>query len=273
MDKNIKKMKLYENASRIFNDLEAIGCSDGSYLDLNVLNKFDQLHYHGTDSVIDCINQLDIKKSDLVLEVGAGWGGPSRFIANKTHASVVALELQDDYTKVGRTLTERTKLNKSVEHITSDFLEFKSNNKKFDKIVSWLALYHIPNKRKNSKILFNLLNKEGKVFIEDLTLGSKHSESDNHMLEEKLFANSLVQHKNYSQFMSDAGFKAISVKDMSADWRIFTKERLENLKLNRESYIKSHGIKGYEIIEDFYITAFSSFDKEIIGGIRLVCEK
>ena len=93
------------------------------------------------------------------------------------------------------------------------------------------------------------------------------------MLEEKLFANSLVQPKNYSQFMSDAGFKAISVTDMSADWRIFTKERLENLKVNRESYIKSHGIKGYEIIEDFYITAFSSFDKEIIGGIRLVCEK
>ena len=57
------------------------------------------------------------------------------------------------------------------------------------------------------------------------------------------------------------------------DWKIFTKERLENLKSNKESYIKSHGIKGYEIIEDFYITAFSSFDKEIIGGIRLVCEK
>ena len=115
-------MKLYENASRIFNDLEAYGYTDGSYLDSEVLNKFDQLHYNGTDSVLDSINQLDIKKSDLVLEVGAGWGGPSRFIANKTHASVVALELQDDYTKVGRTLTERTRLNKSVEHITTDFL-------------------------------------------------------------------------------------------------------------------------------------------------------
>ncbi len=101
MDKNIKKMKLYENASRIFNDLEANGYTDGSYLDLEVLNKFDQLHYNGTDSVLDCINQLDIKKSDLVLEVGAGWGGPSRFIADKTNASVLALELQEDYTQVG----------------------------------------------------------------------------------------------------------------------------------------------------------------------------
>ena len=127
-------MKLYENASRIFNDLEANGYPDRSYLDLTVLNKFDQLHYHGTDSVIDCINQLDIKNSDLVLEVGAGWGGPSRFIANKTHASVVALDIQDDYTQVGRALTERTKLNSLVDHITSDFLEFENNNKKFDKI-------------------------------------------------------------------------------------------------------------------------------------------
>lgn len=273
MDKNIKKMKLYENASRIFNDLEANGYSDGSYLDLEVLNKFDQLHYHGVDSVLDCINQLDIKKSDLVLEVGAGWGGPSRFIANKTHASVVALELQEDYTQVGRVLTERTKLSSLVEHITSDFLEFKNNSKKFDKIVSWLALYHIPNKKKYSEILFDLLNEGGKVFVEDLTLGSKYNESDNNMLEQKLFANSLVQYENYTQFMSDAGFKTISVRNMSADWKIFTEERLQNLKLNRESYIKSHGVKGYEIIEDFYITAFSSFDLEIIGGIRLICEK
>ena len=93
------------------------------------------------------------------------------------------------------------------------------------------------------------------------------------MLEQKLFANSLVQYKNYTQFMSDAGFKTISVRNMSADWKIFTEERLKNLKLNRESYIKSHGVKGYENIEDFYITVCSSFDLEIIGGIRLICEK
>ena len=99
--------------------------------------------------------------------------------------------------------------------------------------------------------------------MEDLTLANKYNESDSHMLGAKTFVPSLVKYENYTQFMSDVGFKTISVRNMSADWKIFTEERLQNLKLNRESYIKSHGVKGYEIIEDFYITAFSSFDQEI----------
>ena len=65
----------------------------------------------------------------------------------------------------------------------------------------------------------------------------------------------------------------MSEKDMSIDWKNFTRERLENLRLNKESYIKTHGSEGYEIIEDFYNTAYTSFEKEVIGGIRLVCKK
>ena len=47
-------------------------------------------------------------------------------------------------------------------------------------------------------------------------------------------------------------------------------------KAKQDKLDRKHGRKHpplNEIIEDFYITAFSSFDKEIIGGIRLVCEK
>jgi len=273
MKSNIKKMNLYKNASRILNDLEACGFAGESDLYLEILNKFDQLHYHGTDSVLDCIKLLDIGKSDLVLEVGAGWGGPSRFIASKTGSRVFALELQKDYSDVGKSLTERSKLGGLVRHINSDFLEFSADSMKFDKIVSWLALYHIPKKQEYSDKIFKLLNEGGSVFIEDLTLGSNHTDRENQMLENKLFANSLVHYSNYLQIMTEAGFSIMSEKDMSIDWKNFTRERLENLRLNKESYIKTHGSEGYEIIEDFYNTAYTSFEKEVIGGIRLVCKK
>ena len=114
---DIKKMKLYSDAYRIFRDLKALGYSKNDKLNLEDVNQFDQLHYHGTLSVQEAITTINIKKNDNVLEVGAGWGGPSRYIAYKTRAYVSALELQKDYSEVGQELTLRTGLELSLIHI------------------------------------------------------------------------------------------------------------------------------------------------------------
>ena len=114
---DIKDMKLYSDAYRIFKDLKALGYSEDDKLNLEDLNQFDQLHYHGTLSVQEAIEAIDIRENDNVLEVGAGWGGPSRYIASKTRAHVSALELQRDYSEVGQKLTRKTGLELSLIHI------------------------------------------------------------------------------------------------------------------------------------------------------------
>ena len=48
---NIKEMKLYSDAYRIFKDLKALGYSEDDKFNLEDVNQFDQLHYHGTLSV------------------------------------------------------------------------------------------------------------------------------------------------------------------------------------------------------------------------------
>ena len=121
---DIKEMKLYSNARRIFNDLKALGYAEEDELKLEDVNQFDQLHYHGTLSVQEAIESINIQENDNVLEVGAGWGGPSRYIAYKTRANVSALELQQDYSEVGKELTLRTGLQRFVTHINQDFLKF-----------------------------------------------------------------------------------------------------------------------------------------------------
>ena len=148
---NIKEMKLYSDADRIFKDLKALGYSEDDKLNLKDVNQFDQLHYHGTQSVQAAIEAINIQENDNVLEVGAGWGGPSRYIAYKTKAHVSALELQQDYSEVGKELTLRTGLESFVTHINQDFLNFSQRDPCFNKIVSWLALYHIPYRKKYTK--------------------------------------------------------------------------------------------------------------------------
>ena len=270
---DIKDMKLYSDAYRIFKDLKAIGYSEDDKLNLVDLNQFDQLHYHGTLSVQEAIETINIQENDNVLEVGAGWGGPSRFIAYKTRAHVSALELQKDYSEVGKELTLRTGLESFVTHINQDFLNFSERNNCFNKIVSWLALYHIPNRKKYTQKLFNLLYQNGMLFIEDLTFGSGFESSHKEILEKKLFANSLEKYSDYLEICAKAGFEIVEHKDMSSDWENYTKERLKVLQTNRNNHEKIHGVEGYSTIEDFYKTVADGFAENIIGGIRLICKK
>ena len=266
-------MKLYSDAYRIFKDLKAIGYSEDDKLNLVDLNQFDQLHYHGTLSVQEAIETINIQENDNVLEVGAGWGGPSRFIAYKTRAHVSALELQKDYSEVGKELTLRTGLESFVTHINQDFLNFSERNNCFNKIVSWLALYHIPDRKKYTQKLFNLLYQNGMLFIEDLTFGSGFESSHKEILEKKLFANSLEKYSDYLEICAKAGFEIVEHKDMSSDWENYTKERLKVLQTNRNNHEKIHGVEGYSTIEDFYKTVADGFAENIIGGIRVICKK
>ena len=270
---NIKEMKLYSDAYRIFKDLKALGYSEDDKFNLEDVNQFDQLHYHGTLSVQKAIETINIEENDNVLEVGAGWGGPSRYIAYKTGAHVSALELQQDYSEVGEELTFKTGLDSLVTHINQDFLNFSPKDQYFNKIVSWLALYHIPYRKQYTDKIFNLLNKNGMLFIEDLTFGSGFKSSHKEMLEKKLFANSLEKYSDYLDTCANVGFEIVDHKDMSSDWESFTHERLKLLQTNRTNHQKIHGVEGYNTIEDFYKTIAECFAENIIGGIRLICKK
>ena len=133
-------MKLYTGADSIITELSALGFGPRSPLNFNEVCKIDQLHYHGAASVQLAIDALAIKENSHVLEIGAGWGGPSRFIAGRTKAQVTALELQNDFNSVGESITKRCGLNSFVTHRQDDFLQVEFKNFKFEHIVSWLAL-------------------------------------------------------------------------------------------------------------------------------------
>ena len=113
----IKSMKLYNNVGRIFNELREIGKDESKLLKVEDLIKFDQLHYCGIEAVDFAIKNTQINSNKSVLEIGSGIGGPARYIAYKTRASITALELQADQHKIAVDLTKKCDLLKIVNHI------------------------------------------------------------------------------------------------------------------------------------------------------------
>ncbi|MGB1161545.1 MAG: SAM-dependent methyltransferase [Alphaproteobacteria bacterium] len=270
---NVKDMKLYSEAESLLNDVSARGFTADQPLEVGFVSQFDQLHYHGVESVQQAIDDLGISSSDHILEVGAGWGGPSRYIAAQTGANLTALELQQDFSTVGAEITRRCGLSHLIHHQTADFLDVDYGQKRFDHVVSWLALYHIPRRAEYTAKIYDLLRDEGTLFIEDLTKGPENDQTDAALLKKELFSSSMVSHSDYIQSLTDAGFEIIYADDMTADWHRFTSTRLELFDQNRAAYVAIHGEALFADKRHFYAKIVEYFTSSAIGGIRVAARR
>ena len=81
LNSDIKSMKLYRHVDRVLTELQCLGKGEQGPLSASELTPFDQLHYHGTESVDEAVRATGITAGSSVLEIGSGLGGPARHIA------------------------------------------------------------------------------------------------------------------------------------------------------------------------------------------------
>jgi len=262
-------MPLYRGVNRIYAELAAADLDIDEGLTASDLAAFDQYHYHGTDAVDVAIASLDIRSSDCVLEIGSGIGGPARHIASTTGARVVALELQPDLDETARDLTHRCGLSEKIEHICADVLEYSPRDGQFDAIVSWLAFFHIEQRRKLLARCKNWLKPTGSLFIEDLYARGKFTPDEEDDLSIILFSRYLPTHEVYETDFRTAGFSAIQINDMTEDWRLFTHARYEAFCRNRIQLEDVHDNEIVAGLDSFYGSVARLFRGGNLGGIRL----
>ena len=269
----IKSMKLYNNVSRIFNELKEVGKDKSKLLKVEDLIKFDQLHYCGTDAVDFAIINTKINSSKSILEIGSGIGGPARYIGYKTRASVTALELQEDQHKIAVDLTNKCKLLKFVNHIRGDILNYNWKNKKFNVVVSWLALYHIKDHSKLLKNCYKLIKENGYFFAEDLISIKKLSTKNLSELSIDLYAKYLPTYEMYLNDLEKKGFEIIYHKNMTKKWAEFVRKRKLSYENNKNRNIRVHGEKTYKNIIHFYKIVDKYFSAQKLGGIKVIAKK
>lgn len=265
---DIKSMQLYPRPERILDDLTARGYGPGTSVPVSELSQLDQLHYHGTDALDVAITECGIGDMDQVLEVGSGWGGCARYIADQTNAHVTAIELQEDYNNVARDLTQRTGLEACLTHVNADFLQVDLPESGFDHVVSWLALFHIPNRPRYLNRISRTLKPGGNFFAEDLYLIQSPPAEELDDFRRHLFPNSLINLTEYQSTLADARFTLADLSDMTADWTGFTATRLAAFREHRRSYEAIHGTGAYEVIHTFYDKMAGYFARGLVGGVR-----
>lgn len=78
------------------------------------LNFLDQYHIGGLAAVDRTITPMHLTAADRVLDIGSGFGGPARRIAESTGASVKGIDITAGYVDTAATLTHRCGLEDRV---------------------------------------------------------------------------------------------------------------------------------------------------------------
>lgn len=270
---DIKSMQLYPRAERILVDLAHSGFPGEAPVPVEVLNQFDQLHYHGTDALDVAIKACGVRPGQKILEIGSGWGGCARYISQVSGAHVTAVELQADYHAVGKALTERAGLSDEVTHVHADFLNWSAPPGGFDHLVSWLALFHIPKRTEYLSRIVAALKPGGTLFVEDLYEIAPPPAKEMEDFKAHLFPNSLDPLHEYKSSLTRVGLELLSLEDMTTNWTSFTADRLSAFRKNRRNYEAIHGPDGYKTIETFYTKMADYFSRSLVGGLRLHTRK
>lgn len=270
VDDGIKSMKLYTAVERIHADLAAIGRDRAAPLTVAELSRFDQLHYFGTEAVDEAIAACGLGPGSRVLDIGAGFGGPARHIADRTGARVKAVEIQPDMNATAEELTRRCGLSHLVEHVEGDILATPLGGAVFDAAVSWLALYHIPGRPALFPRLRSALRPQGRLYVEDLYRRGDLTAEEEEAMRTMLFANTLATRDAYLGELADGGFEEVAFDDMTERWAAFTRDRLAAFRAGRDAYVAIHGEATWASLDAFYECIAGLLTGGRVGGVRIM---
>lgn len=266
--KSPKTMKLYSGTDRIHRELAAIGIDRAAPLKVSDLTPFDQYHYHGTAAVDEAISAMGLKPGMRVLDIGAGLGGPARYMAETCGVHVTALELQEDLSAVATDLTRRCGLASRVEHRSGNVLDGIDGD--YDAIISMLCFLHIPDRARLLSVCRSALRQGGVLYVEDYGLHRVATVEEKRALAIKVQCPYAPSITDYRSQLQKAGFADVVINDVTEDWSAFTSTRAAAYHNARTRHVALHGEELVSGLDDFYATVAGLFASGLIAGLKIV---
>lgn len=265
----IGAMPLYVDIDRVVNQLRAAGVGPDDPLTPDQLYPLDQLHYYGVDAVRAAAGLIGLGRQSRVLDVGAGLGGPARYLAHTVGCHVTALELQREMHQLAASLTKRCQLNGRVTHVRGDALTYPLEVGGFDAAVSWMAVHHMPDRPRLLNHLMHAIRPGGHIYIEDLMLRDVSSREAFLDMRRLLHAMTLTDAEDFAQELEDAGFEEIDLTDLSSSWATFVDSRTREFRAARARHAEVLGEPTTARLDEFFSGVSAHFASGSLGGARL----
>ncbi|HXD53528.1 MAG TPA: class I SAM-dependent methyltransferase [Solirubrobacteraceae bacterium] len=129
----------------IFGALDAAGL-DARPLDIDALAPLDEFHAQGRVATAALAELSDLRPGIRLLDVGAGIGGPARYLAARHGAQVTAVDATARFCRVAERLNEACGLDRAVEVHCADATALPFPDASFDRAWSQALIQNVPDK-------------------------------------------------------------------------------------------------------------------------------
>jgi SAM-dependent methyltransferase len=136
------------------------------------LAPIDQFHVGGKDATLALARRAAVSAADRVLDVGGGFGGPARTIAQAFGCDVTVVDLAAEYCRVGKLLTVRSGLGDRVRFRQGDALDMPFSAGTFDLVWTQHSSMNIADKRRLYTEIARLLRPGGRLALYEIMAGS-----------------------------------------------------------------------------------------------------
>jgi SAM-dependent methyltransferase len=192
----------------------------------DALFPYDQDHYGGLAAVAALARLARVGPGSRVLDVGAGLGGPARFLAWSRACWVTALERHAGRAAAALRLTRLVGLAGRVAVVRGDAAALPFAAGRFDACLSQEVLLHVGDKLAVLRECHRVLVPGGRLAFSDWIARSRLGDRERDRLRDWMAATTLQTLEGYRQLAGRAGFAAVEVEDVSDEWRPVLRARL-----------------------------------------------
>jgi sarcosine/dimethylglycine N-methyltransferase len=157
-------------SARILERLRAAG-KDPATVTRDDLATFDEFHTGGRESTRELARLAAIRPGMRVLDVGSGIGGPARTLAAEYGATVVGLDLTEEFCLAATTLTELVGLADRVTFRYGDALAIPFEDGRFDAVWSQNSIMNVPDHSRLFAEMHRVLVPGGTLALEAVFAG------------------------------------------------------------------------------------------------------
>jgi len=201
---------------------------------------------HYTEMIEALVLSIPFKKDEQinVIDLGCGTGTVSKKIKTAfPNSKISCLDIAENMIKIAQ-----NKLGEKIDCYVCNFYDFNFD-KKYDVIVSSLALHHLANdedKKMFYEKIYKALNKNGVFYNADVVLSSNEHLQELYMAKWKAFMN-----------------KSVSLEEIENKWLVNYKseDRPTNL-MNHINWLRDIGFNDVDVVWKYYNYA-------VYGGVRV----
>ena len=150
--------------------LRAAG-KDPDHLTPDDLAPVDEFHGGQRPATVRLAELVGFTGSERVLDVGAGLGGPSRYLAWHYGCRVSGVDLTAEFVRIAEMLTRLTRLAEKADFRQGNALELPFEDMSFDVVWSQNAAMNIADRERLYREMHRVLKPGGKLALQEVAAG------------------------------------------------------------------------------------------------------